>query len=200
MGSTQLILATRNPHKVEEFRRLFSSSIEIVSLDDIGFETELPPEKESSHQENSFQKAEFVGRRLQKACLADDSGFEVDALGNQPGVLSARFGGFKNSKKQRELILQKLEGETNRKAAFVCILSLFDPATGGCLPFVGKVEGVVSDKDRGKGGFGYDAIFIPKGAEKSFGEMSAEEKDRYSHRAKAAILVEKFLLSQKEDL
>ena len=186
------VLATENQNKVREFLALFKGRIELRSLKDAGFQDSLPPEGDQSYEENARVKAETVGRALNCWAIGDDSGFEVEALQNEPGIRSARYGSQNgielSAGEKRTLILRKMKIQANRKARFVSVLAIYNPQKKSCLEFRGEVQGLVSEEERGENGFGYDSIFIPDGFSKTFAELSDAEKNIISHRARAATL------------
>lgn len=181
----KLLIATRNPHKLEELRDLFPSShLDLVSSLDF---PDIPDVVEDGQTltENAIKKAVTLHAATGLPSLADDSGLEVDALNGQPGVWSARYAGepVDYSANNRKL-LSELSGVTHRTARFRCVLAL--AGIGDEVKTVeGRVEGVLAESCRGDQGFGYDPLFIPEGETRTFAEMSNEEKNRMSHRARA---------------
>lgn len=180
-----LVLATRNRGKIEEFRALLGEfGVDIKSLDDFG---PLPPVEEDGEtfEENAYKKAHFTARALGFPALADDSGLEVEALGGQPGVLSARYAGegASDGDNNRKL-LKALEGKADRKAAFQCVIAIAVPR-GPALIYEGRCEGAITPEERGKNGFGYDPVFFYPPLNRTFAELSREEKNRVSHRGQA---------------
>lgn len=181
----ELTVGTRNSNKLAELQQA-CPDIKLVPLPDAAPEV---TEGTTSLEENARLKAESAAKFLQRPAVADDTGFFVDALDGAPGVLAARFGGHRNSEHaRRELVLQRLRElgpEIDRSARYQTVLCLALP-TGECLFSEGVVEGAVAPEQRGEGGFGYDAVFIPAdGDGRTFAEMSREEKGRMSHRARA---------------
>ena len=180
-----LVIATGNPGKTAEIRDLLKDfPINIKNLDDFG---PLPPvvEDGDTFDDNAYKKSSFVSRILGYPALADDSGLVVDALDGAPGVYSARYAGENASDAQRYTkLLEEMKGQTNRKAAFECVISLAVP-TGAALTYEGRCEGLIAEKPAGDGGFGYDPVFSYPPLNKTFGELSREEKSRISHRGKA---------------
>lgn len=182
----RLLVATGNPGKIEEFRTLLAgSSVEIVSLRDVGVES--PEETGATFQENAVLKAVHAATASGLVAVADDSGIAVDALGGEPGVLSARFAGSDASDEaNRRLLLERIADRTDaaeRTARFVCVIAIAMP-NGRAELFEGTLEGVIAAQERGTGGFGYDSIFeIDSG--RTVAELSPEEKNRISHRARA---------------
>ena len=180
-----LIIASRNTGKTAEIRELLSGfPITIKNLDDFGPIPEVE-EDGQTFDENAYKKASFTARVLGHPALADDSGLVVDALNGAPGVLSARYAGpdATNEDRSRKL-LQEMEGVTNRKAAFECVISIAVP-TGPALTYEGRCEGTISKSPEGVNGFGYDPIFFYPPLKKTFAELTREEKGRVSHRGKA---------------
>jgi XTP/dITP diphosphohydrolase len=158
----------------------------VLCLDDFGPIPEVV-EDGTTFEENAYKKASFVARILGFPALADDSGLVVEALGGAPGVFSARFGGEGLTDAQRcERLLSKMAGETNRKAAFQCVLSLAVP-TGEALTYEAACEGSIADEGRGTDGFGYDPVFYYPPLEKTFAQISRAEKSLVSHRGKALL-------------
>ena len=180
-----LLIATRNKHKWEEIAALFNwPSLEIISAEDI---PGLPEVEEDGRtfQENAVKKAITCARLSGLWAMADDSGLEVDALGGQPGVLSARFAGTPtNYKANNTKLLEMLSGAKHRAARFRCVIALSSPE-GKVKTVEGVCEGTIATEGRGSFGFGYDPLFIPKGYEKTFGELSPAVKMKISHRALA---------------
>lgn len=179
------VVATSNEHKASEMRRILGADFVLHSLKDLHFTKGLPEEGVESYELNAQAKAFYVGEELQLPCLSDDSGFEVSFLNNEPGVLSARYAGTSNSQLQRRRILDLMEDSDDRRSRFVCAVSLYNPLSGVVLTCRGEVSGRVSREERGTGGFGYDSIFIPDGFDKTFAELSSEEKNQISHRSRA---------------
>jgi len=180
-----LIIATRNQGKAAEINELLAGfPISIKSLNDFGPIPEVEEDGES-FDENAYKKASFTARILGYPALADDSGLVVDALDGAPGVYSARFAGPQATDTERcQKLLQQMHGQSNRKAAFECVLSIAVP-TGPALTYEGRCEGVLTDSPRGVNGFGYDPIFYYAPMQKTFAEMTRQEKSKVSHRGKA---------------
>jgi XTP/dITP diphosphohydrolase len=180
-----LILATRNEGKISEFRELLSGfEVEIRSLNDFG---PIPAVEEDgdTFEENAYKKAHFTAKVLGFPALADDSGLVVPALGGEPGVRSARYGGDEaNDLKNNSKLLKAMEGVTNRVAVFQCVIAIAVPR-GPALIYEGKCEGEITDKMKGNQGFGYDPVFYYPSLQKTFAQMSIEEKNQVSHRGKA---------------
>ncbi|PIE71045.1 MAG: Non-canonical purine NTP pyrophosphatase [Deltaproteobacteria bacterium] len=181
-----LVLATRNKGKTEEMRALLKDfPVDIKNLDDFGPIPEVVEDGET-FDDNAYKKASFTARVLGMAALADDSGLCVDALNGRPGVHSARYGApdAKTDADRVERLLSEMDGVENRKAAFECVISIAVP-TGPALTYEGRCEGELATAPSGNGGFGYDPIFYYPALNKTFSELSPEEKNQISHRGKA---------------
>ena len=188
----EIVIATNNKHKVEEIRSLVGDRIKIISLSELGCKEEIPETGETL-EENARQKARYIWEKYGKDCFADDTGLMVDALDGKPGVYSARFAGEKCSFDDNiDLMLEMMEGKTNRKAYFSTVICLIEQ--GEEKLFEGFCLGSILTERYGRGGFGYDPIFIPDGYGESFAEMSLEEKNKISHRGKATDKLIKYLL------
>lgn len=188
----ELVIATNNQHKVEEIRRALGNKIKLISLKDLGCREEIP-EDGTTLKENAYQKAKYVWDKYKKNCFADDTGLMVEALGGAPGVYSARYAGEHCSFDDNiDLLLENMEGKTNRNAYFATVICLIQD--GEPVYFEGKCEGCILTERYGRGGFGYDPIFMPKGYGESFAEISMEEKNKISHRGKATEKLIKRLL------
>jgi XTP/dITP diphosphohydrolase len=175
--------ATNNAKKLEEIRQLLEPEYEVSSLADIGCREELP---ETGHtlEANSKQKAQYVWENYGIACFADDTGLEVEALGGEPGVYSARYAGpERDNEANIDLLLHELQGQENRRARFRTLITWVDDEK--VKQFEGIVEGEILPERLGGKGFGYDPVFRPEGAEKTFAQMSMEEKNSMSHRGRA---------------
>lgn len=180
-----LIIASRNTGKTAEIRELLSGfPITIKNLDDFGPIPEVEEDGET-FDENAYKKASFTARVLGYPALADDSGLVVEALNGAPGVFSARYAGPDATNEDRfRKLLQEMEGVSNRKAAFECVISIAVP-TGPALTYEGRCEGIIAKSPEGTNGFGYDPIFFYPPLKKTFAELTREEKGRVSHRGKA---------------
>jgi len=188
-----LVLATENPGKTREIRELLKDfPVTIKNLDDFG---PIPKVEEdgATFDDNAFKKASFTAKALGFPALADDSGLEVEALGGEPGVHSARYAGPSATDQERMAkLLQEMEGKTNRAAAFMCVISIAVPS-GVALTYEGRCEGLIAEVPAGENGFGYDPVFYYPPLKKTFAQLSAEEKNRISHRGTAlAELKEEF--------
>ena len=193
-----LVFASNNAHKLEEIRAILGNKFDVKSLKDIGCNVDIP-ETGTTFRENALQKARYVKEHFGFDCFADDSGLQVEALGGEPGVYSARYA-VKNGRQvtagnkddaNMDVLLEKLAGDENRKACFrTCIALIYEGETHF---FDGVVEGHIITVKRGDGGFGYDPLFVPDGYEKTFAEMGNEVKNNISHRAKAVEKLAEFL-------
>ena len=179
----KLIFATNNAHKLSEVQAVLGPSFELVTPRMCGVEEEIPETAETL-EGNARQKARYLYERTGLDCFADDTGLEVEALNGAPGVHSARYAtdGHDFAANNR-LLLKNLEGETNRRARFRTAICLIEG--GEERLFEGIVEGHIIDHEAGSEGFGYDPLFMPEGFERTFAEMSAEEKNDISHRGRA---------------
>jgi XTP/dITP diphosphohydrolase len=189
----ELVFASNNQHKVEEVQAMIGRNITLKSLNDIGCLDEIP-ETGDTFAENAGQKSHYVYAHFHMDCFADDSGLEIDALGGEPGVNSAHYSGSRDFEDNMSLVLERLTGKTDRKARFKTVISLIKG--GKEHLFEGSIEGLITLQRSGSKGFGYDPIFIPEGYDISFAEMSPDEKNRISHRAKAMEKLIKFLNSE----
>lgn len=196
----KLVFATNNAHKLTEFRAIAGPDAEVLSLRDIGCEADIP-ETGATLEENALQKARWVAGRYGCACFADDTGLEVDALGGEPGVHSARYapGTDHDAAANTALLLERLRGAANRTARFRTVIALVRPGDGEYL-FEGAVEGKITESPAGCGGFGYDPVFRPDGWNITFAEAPAEEKNAISHRGRATRRLIEFLKSENTDI
>ncbi len=198
----KIVLASRNKHKIGELQALLAKhipSIEVLSLDDIGFEGDIV-ENGNTFEENSFIKANAIAS-LGFIGLGDDSGLCVNALDGAPGIYSARYaGGHGDDKANNALLLKSLENKADKTASFVCVICCVFPEnpTEGHF-FRGETRGEIISEYRGEGGFGYDPLFYYAPFGKTFAELTAEEKNSISHRGKAIELLAKKLKDIKED-
>ena len=190
---TTLIFATNNKNKVEEIRKVIGNLFEIITLEEAGIDIDIP-EPHDTIEANAAEKSNFIYNLTGKNAFGEDTGLEIEALNNEPGVLSARYAGNeKNHQKNIEKVLINLKGIENRKAHFKTIISLM--LNGKNYLFEGICKGTISKEPRGNNGFGYDPIFIPEGSTKTFAEMNLDEKSLYSHRRKATDQLIDFLLN-----
>ncbi len=193
----KLLIGTNNKGKLNEIRDLLPKNI--VTLSTAEFKLKSPRENGKSFKENSLIKSKYFSKKTNLICLADDSGLEIDILHKNPGIYSARWGGrnsdFNKAIKRVYRELKKKDKYWRNKkikARFVCALSISYLSKKICC-VIGKVEGTISDKPRGKNGFGYDPIFIPINKKKTFGEMKPAQKYNLDHRSKAFKKIKKFL-------
>ena len=188
----KLVFATNNKHKLDEVRKITAQhNIEVVSLADIHCHDEIP-ETADTLEGNALQKAQYIQDKFGLDCFADDTGLEVEALDNAPGVYSARYTGpGHDSEANMQKLLQEMEGKTNRKARFRTVIALIIGDKQYC--FSGIVNGTITTEKKGENGFGYDPIFIPEGYEQTFAELGDFVKNKISHRAKAVEQLDHFL-------
>ncbi len=186
---TIIVLATRNKGKIKEFQEILKDyPVELKSLADFGPIPEAVEDGET-FDDNAYKKALFTAKVLGLPAISDDSGLCVEALDGRPGVYSARYAG-ENATDQDNIakLLQEMEGESNRKAAFECVISIAVPA-GPALTYEGRCEGEITTEQHGEGGFGYDPVFYYPPFGKTFAEASMAEKNQISHRGKALAQV-----------
>lgn len=193
---SEIVLATHNPKKAIELRAVLGDSpIKIITLDDLEIFEELP-ETHESMEENAIEKAMYVYEKTGKCVLADDSGLEVDFLGGSPGVFSARYAGPHNDAEANiQKLLSELVGVNERDACFKTVLAFV--CDGESQLFIGEISGEILREKRGQNGFGYDPIFLPKGMNRAFAEMNADEKNRISHRSVAMRKFLNYILNTK---
>ena len=191
--SMKIIFATNNAHKLSEVQAVLGPDFELVTPRSVGITEEIP-EQQDTIAGNASQKARYVHDRTGCDCCADDTGLEVEALGGAPGVHSARYAtdGHDFAANNR-LLLKNLEGAENRRARFRTVISLL--LGGEEHLFEGIVEGRIIDREAGHEGFGYDPLFVPDGYTKTFAEMTTEEKNAVSHRARAVRKLAAYLHS-----
>lgn len=190
-----IVFATNNKNKLREIRDIVGSKYNILSLSDINCHEDIP-ETADTIEGNALLKARFVKEKYGYDCFADDTGLEVEALDNRPGVYSARFAGEDcNSENNINKLLSELEDIENRKARFRTVIALIKGENEE--EFEGVIYGNISHERHGEGGFGYDKVFVPENYEKTFAEMLPEEKNSISHRAKATRLLIEYLNKEK---
>lgn len=183
MSKPRLVFATRNPGKVLEIAQMLSAQYDIVGLDEIGCQEDIP-ETAPTIPGNAIQKAEYVLEHYGVHCFADDTGLEVDALDGAPGVHTARYAGAaKDAQANMDKLLDALEGQANRVARFRTVIALTTP--GGTRTFEGICKGEIAAQQCGAEGFGYDPVFVPEGGTLTFAEMDAAAKNAISHRGRA---------------
>lgn len=187
----KIIFATNNQHKLTEVRHHLKGLYEVVSLQEMGFNEEIPEPYETL-EENALAKSKTVYDRYGMDCFADDTGLEVEALGGAPGVYSARYAGINCTFDDNvNKMLEEMKDKPNRNARFRTVVSLI--LNGQEHFFEGEVRGAILHSRDGEEGFGYDPIFIPDGYQKSFARMSLDEKNKISHRGKAMAKLVDFL-------
>ena len=193
----KLLIGTNNKGKLKEIRNLLPKYIEIYSTSQ--FNLKSPKENGSTFRENSLIKSRYFSKKTGLMCLADDSGLEIDLINKKPGIYSARWGGkYGNFNKAIKKVYNELDKKNKNwklkkvKARFICALSISNlNKKVACV--VGKIDGYISNKPKGKNGFGYDPIFIPKKRKLTFGQMRPEEKYQIDHRFNAFKKIKKFL-------
>jgi len=206
----KIVFATNNQHKLQEVRQILGDRYEILSLADIGCHEDIP-ETGATLEENALQKADYVSTKYKISCFADDTGLEVEALGGEPGVYSARYAAMDcpdntqpthDSEANMTKLLKKLGDNNNRKARFRTVIALVNIMEGSHTRrtdlFQGIVNGEITRERSGSEGFGYDPIFRPEGYDKTFADMGAETKNLISHRARATQKLAEFLTADHQ--
>lgn len=185
MKTLEIVIATNNPNKVEEYRQMFASisNIKLFSLKDENIHIEIE-ENGKTFKENSLIKAEAISKFTNKFVLADDSGLEIEALDNFPGIYSARFMEGRPYKEKWAAIFEMLKNKENKNAQFHCAITFITPAKEKYV-FEGIEKGYITEHIEGENGFGYDPIFFSNSLNKTFGNATEEEKNAVSHRGKA---------------
>lgn len=179
----KLVFASNNLNKLKEIQVLLPTRFELLTLDDIGFNKDIE-ETGATLEDNSLLKAQTVFDYCGLPTIADDTGLEVDALNGEPGVYSARYAGMEiSSIKNIEKLLNNLKDKDSRKARFRTVFTYIDQA--GLQQFEGIVEGQIAQELHGQGGFGYDPVFFPDGEKITFAQMTLDDKNKRSHRARA---------------
>ena len=187
----KLVFGTNKLNKLSELQDLLPANIELLGLKDIGCNQELP-ETQNTLEGNAMQKAEFVFEHFGYNCFTDDTGLEVEALNNEPGVYSARYAGKDcSSNDNMQKVLQKLVGRNDRNAKFRTVIALI--IDGKKSLFEGECEGEITKERKGEKGFGYDSIFLPKGVDTTFAQMTKKQKGAISHRGRATKKLVEFL-------
>ena len=187
----KIVFATNNAHKLDEVRQVVGEKFEIVSLRECGIVEDIP-ENEPTLEGNALAKARYIYERTGFNCFADDTGLEVDALGGEPGVRSARYAtDGHDDEANKRLLLERLLGEENRAAQFRTAVALI--LGGKEYLFEGIVRGEIALEQHGEGGFGYDPLFFPEGGDLTFAQMSSKEKNAISHRGRAVRKLAEFL-------
>ncbi len=187
----QLIFATNNQNKVNEIKKVVSGDIDIIPLKEAGIDKDVP-EPYDTLEENASTKSKTIFEMTGQDCFSEDTGLEVVALNGAPGVKSARYAGEPaDSEKNIDKLLHELKDKDDKSAQFRTVISLL--LGGKEYFFEGICEGKIIEERRGTDGFGYDPVFIPEGSEKTFAEMTMEEKNKFSHRKKATQQLIQFL-------
>tara|TARA_B100000780_G_scaffold104609_1_gene73184 strand:+ start:403 stop:1005 length:603 start_codon:yes stop_codon:yes gene_type:complete len=193
---TKILVGTNNIGKLKEIKDLLPKNLIIYSTSD--FKVKSPIENGKTFKENSLIKAKYFSKKSKMICLSDDSGLEIDALKGDPGIYSARWGGTKGDfVKAMNRVFKELDKKTKNwktkkiKARFICALTIYGP-NQKTISSIGKIEGYISPLMKGKNGFGYDPIFVPKGKKITFGEMKASQKYKMDHRFEAFKKIKKF--------
>ncbi|MGL2993582.1 non-canonical purine NTP diphosphatase [Flavobacterium sp. TSSA_36] len=187
----KIVFATNNENKIKEIQSMLPNNITIVSLESIGCFEEIP-ETAASIEGNAIMKANYITENYGYDCFADDTGLEIEALNNEPGVFSARYAGEQRSSEDNiNKVLHLLNNENNRNAQFKTVICL--NFKGKQQLFTGIAKGNITTVKIGTGGFGYDPIFQPKGHQETFAELSIQTKNQISHRGKATQLLINFL-------
>ena len=188
-----LIFATNNQHKVAEIRAVLGNRFHIITLQEAGIDIDIP-EPHDTLEANAQEKSQTIHRLTGQDCFSEDTGLEVPALNGEPGVKSARYAGdVRSFDANIDKLLGKLKGKTDRSARFRTVISLI--LGGEEYRFEGVCPGRIIDERKGNEGFGYDPVFVPEGSDRTFAEMSMEEKNKFSHRKKAMEKMIAFLSS-----
>jgi XTP/dITP diphosphohydrolase len=194
MMKRKLVFATNNAHKLEEVAAILGDKVELLSLNDIGCQTDIPETAETL-EGNALLKSSYIYKNYHLDCFADDTGLEVEALNGAPGVYSARYAGGEGHDAQANMLklLHELDGKENRKAQFRTAISLI--LDGKEYLFEGVIKGEIIKEKRGDSGFGYDPVFMPEGYDRTFAELGNDIKNQISHRALAVQKLCEFLQS-----
>ena len=194
MMKRKLVFATNNAHKLEEVATILGDQVELLSLNDIGCQTDIPETAETL-EGNALLKSSYIYKNYHLDCFADDTGLEVEALNGAPGVYSARYAGGEGHDAQANMLklLHELDGKENRKAQFRTAISLI--LDGKEYLFEGVIKGEIIKEKRGDSGFGYDPVFMPEGYDRTFAELGNDIKNQISHRALAVQKLCEFLQS-----
>lgn len=184
----EILLATHNQHKKQEIQQILGNDYQVISLTDVQIFDEIEENGNTFH-ENALIKAKYCQEKTGKPSIGDDSGLVIPALDGRPGIFSARYAGDHNFDKNIAKVLEEMQGIEDRRAYFITVMCLVDE-NGNAHYFEGRVYGNITTQKQGQEGFGYDPIFVPDGHSVSFAEMTAEEKNKISHRKEA---VSKFL-------
>ena len=192
MMKRKLVFATNNAHKLEEVAAILGDQVELLSLNDIGCQADIPETAETL-EGNALLKSSYIYKNYHLDCFADDTGLEVEALNGAPGVYSARYAGGEGHDAQANMLklLHELDGKENRKAQFRTAISLI--LDGKEYLFEGVITGEIIKEKRGDSGFGYDPVFMPEGYDRTFAELGNDIKNQISHRALAVQKLCEFL-------
>lgn len=191
-----LVFATNNPHKLDEVRNIVADKVQLVSLSEIGCRHDIP-ETADTLEGNALLKARYIRQHYGLDCFADDTGLEVEALGNAPGVYSARYAGpVHDAEANVKKLLREMNGKENRKARFRTVIAL--TLDGKEMLFDGIINGTITTERRGEAGFGYDPVFLPEGCTQTFAELGNDKKNQISHRALAVGKLADFLSTLSE--
>ncbi len=194
----KLVFATNNKNKLSEIRSILGNKVEILSLNDINCDVDIP-ETADTLEGNALIKAKYIYDHYKMSCFADDTGLEVDTLDGEPGVFSARYGGGEGHDSEANMtkLLTKLGENNNRNAQFRTVIALIECDDKGENPiihqFEGIVKGTITHERKGGAGFGYDPIFMPEGYSKTFAELGGDIKNKISHRARAVSKLAEYL-------
>ena len=194
MEKHTLLFATNNQHKIDEIQLAVGDNIKVIGLKDAGINIDIP-EPHDTLEQNATEKSSTIFAMTATSCFSEDTGLEVSALNGEPGVHSAYYAGARSAEQNIDKLLSRLEGKSDRSARFRTVISLI--WKGQQHLFEGICEGKITTERSGAGGFGYDPVFIPEGSSKTFGQMDANEKNRFSHRKKAADQLVLFLQQQR---
>ena len=193
----RLIFASNNQHKIEELKAFCKNAIDIISLKDAGIDIDIP-EPYDTLEENASEKSWTIHKLTKQDCFSEDTGLEIEALNGEPGVKSARYAGESRSFKSNiEKVLDRLAAHSNKNARFRAVISLI--IDGNETKFEGICNGRIVNSPAGIEGFGYDPIFIPDGSNRTFAEMSIQEKNQFNHRTKAAAKLVAYLQTMKSN-
>ena len=194
-----IIFATNNRHKIEEIKKVVGKSLDIITLEDAGIYTDIP-EPHDTLQQNASEKSRTIHTLTGQNCFGEDTGLEVEALNGEPGVKSARYAGDdRNFQANIDKLLHNIGGNNNRTAQFRTVISLIWETNE--YFFEGICKGRIIEEQKGTKGFGYDPVFVPDGSDKTFAEMTTEEKNEFSHRRKATDkLVDFFIKTTNPDI
>lgn len=189
----EILLATHNSHKANEVKNMITNKANVLNLNDVGI-TDAIPETGKTFAENALIKAKTVFDLTQIPTFSDDSGLCIKALGNRPGVYSARYAGTDSTEDNIRKVLSEMKGNPHREAFFICVICYYDGKEEPQF-FEGKVNGTIIDEIMGNQGFGYDPIFIPEGYHETFASLPEVMKNKISHRALAMEQLNSYLLT-----